>query len=487
MSSKQAMSFLNHPKGLFVLSFAEMFERISFYGLRSLLLLYMVNQLKYLDVRGYGVIGMYATLVYAAPLIGGYLADKILGFQRAVILGSLVIACGHLCMTISTGQAFFYAGLGLIISGTGLFKSNVSAMVGMLYDKEDQRKDAGYTLFYLGINFGGFLGPLICGLIAATYGWQLGFGVASLGMIVGAASLLAKRHHFSHIKQPENPRINLSAITMIGSLLAGPLFAGLIYANEIFSWILPFLGLAFLAYLLQTAFKSSKEERRHILILVVAIFLLMLSGAFVEQTALVLTLFIERSVDRSLFGWVIPTGFFHSIDPLTALTFGGIFSWIWMRLAAKNRDLEASTKYTIGFSLMALAYLIFTLVCTFGVQENGSIPWLYALIAMVFLSMGDICIYPVALSLCSKLSPRHMQGTLMGGVMMGVAFSQLIASILAKLASLQVESLESKVASPSALLIYKDLFLDLTVMASLGILLTFGVSLWMKKATKVSS
>lgn len=483
-SANSPIPFFNHPRGLYILSFAEMFERFSYYGMRSLLLLYMVGQLKYADDRAYSIYGIYATLVYASPIIGGYLADKVIGFQRAIILGSLVIASGHLCMALDLGEPFFYAGLGLIISGTGLFKSNVSAMVGMLYGKTDQRRDAGYTLFYLGINIGGFFAPLICGFIGTTYGWHFGFGLASFGMILGASVLMTQRHHFAHIEQPLNSKTNLSTWTMVGGLLAGPFFAGMIYANDIFRGILPFVGMAFLIYLLRAAYMSTAEERRNILALVVAIFLLLLSGALVEQTGMALTLFIERNVDRAIFGWTIPTSFFHSIDPLTVLIFGGFFSWLWMRLASKGRDLQASTKYIIAFSLMGLAYLIIFLGCKLGVQPAGTIPLLYAFAAMVALSMGDICIYPVTLSLCSRLSPQRLQGVLMGGVMMGVAFSQLLGSVLAKMASLPSDKLEQSVDLIASVSLYRELFQTMTLIAVACIALTIFIGLWMNKVTR---
>jgi len=477
-----ASTLLGHPSGLFVLSFSEMFERFSYYGMRSLLVLYMVSQLKYADERAYGIYGLYAALVYAAPLIGGYLADKVIGFKRAIVMGSLVIASGHLCMAMPFGEAFFYCGLGLIISGTGLFKSNVSALVGMLYKKEDPRRDAAYTLFYLGINAGGFLAPFVCGYIGTQYGWHYGFGLAGFGMILGALILLAKSHHFSYVETPPSSMRNLSNFTLMGGLLAGPLFAGMVYASETFTNILPIIGIAFLIYLLRVSLKSTPAERKNIMALLIAICLLLLSGALVEQSGMALTLFIERNVDRVLLGWTIPTAFFQSIDPFTVLIFGGLFSYLWMKLAVRGKDLETSIKYALGFGFIGLAYFIIYLGCMTGQQGDGVSPLIYAFAGMTFLSMGDICIYPVTLSLCSKLAPKRLEGVMMGGVMMGVSFSYLFGSILAKFASLPSDKMETIDLSESVL-IYGDLFRNMALIAVVCIALTICIGLWMNKVT----
>ena len=480
---QNSKTILGHPRGLFVLSFAELFERFSYYGMRSLLILYMVSQLKYADERAYGIYGIYAALVYASPLIGGYLADKAIGFRRAIIIGSLVIASGHLCMALPFGQAFFYTGLGLIIAGTGLFKSNVSALVGMLYKKDDQRRDAGYTLFYLGINAGGFLAPLICGYIGTVYGWHYGFGLAGLGMIIGAMVLLLKSHHFSHVEQVKTSGRNLSSITLLGGLLAGPVFAGMVYAHETFANVLPVLGVVFLLYIVKIALSSSVQERKNIFALLMAIVLLLLSGALVEQTGMVLTLFIERNVDRELFGFMVPTTFFHSIDPLTVLLFGGGFSYLWLKLAAKGRDLAASYKYVLGFLFIGLSYFIIYLGCLSAQGGDGISPIWYVVFGMALLAMGDICIYPVTLSICSKLSPKGLEGVMMGGVMMGVSFSYLFASVLAKFASLPQEQLESLDMRESVML-YGDLFQTMALIAVGCVAITLVCGLVMNKAIK---
>lgn len=481
--SRQPNFILGHPKGLFVLSFSEAFERFSHYGMRSLLILYMVSQLKYADERAYEVYGLYAALVYASPIIGGYLADKILGFRRAIIMGSLVIASGHFCMALPLGDAFFFTGLGLVISGTGLFKSNISAMVGMLYSKNDQTRDAGYTLFYLGINLGGFLAPLVCGYVGVTYGWHAGFGLAGFGMIIAALILLSLGHHFSHVEQNNTCVKGLSNLTLIGGLLAGPMFAGMIYASNVFRNILPIFGIGFLIYLLKIAYESNTAERRNIFALLVAIILLLLSGALVEQSGMALTLFIERNVDRVLFGWTVPTAFFHSIDPLIVLLFGGVFSLLWMKLASKGRDLQATTKYALGFGFIGLAYFIIFLGCKVGSSAEGIAPIIYALVGMSLLSMGDICIYPVSLSLCSKLSPRRLEGVMMGGVMMGVSFSYLIGSALAKIVSFSEESLSS-IDLKASVSLYGNLFQNMTYIAIGCIILTIIIGLWMNKITR---
>lgn len=479
---KTQKTILGHPSGLFILSSAELFERFSYYGMRALLVLYMVLELRYGDKKAYGIYGLYAALAYAAPLLGGYLADKYIGFKRAIVLGSLIIASGHFCMALPFGEAFFYMGLGLIISGTGLFKSNVSALVGMLYPKEDQRRDAGYTLFYLGINVGGFLAPLICGYIGHEYGWHYGFGSAGFGMILGALILLSKSRHFDYAEPKAIGKKSLP-LTLIGGLIAAPLFAGMVYANDTFADLLPIVGVIFLIYVGRIALKASPQERQNILILLLAIFLLMLSGALVEQSGLALTLFLERNVDRHIFGWSIPTAFFQSIDPMTVLLLGGLFSMMWMKLAQKGRDLSAFSKYALGFTFVGLSYGVIYFGSILGAQSGGIAPGWCAILGMVLLSMGDICIYPVALSLCSKLAPEKDEGVMMGGVMMGVSFSYLLAGILAKFASVDESLLESLDASKS-IAIYGSLFQKLIFITVICIVLTLVLGFWIRRRAK---
>ena len=277
-----------------LLFFVEMWERFSFYGLRSLLILYVTSQLKYADARAYSVFGVYAALVYATPIIGGYLADKVIGFQRAIILGGILITCGHLCMALLYSEWSLYLGLGLIVSGTGFFKSNISAMVGLLYEKNDQRRDAGFTLFFLGISVGGFFAPLLCGYIGDQYGWQYGFGLASFGMLMGVLLMITQRHHFANLGVPPVSANKSIGWVSIAGFAAAPAFACMIYTSNVFRDLLPFVGVAFLLYMIKEAMNCTAQERRNLYALLLAILLVMLSGAFVEQSSTSLMLFVEE-------------------------------------------------------------------------------------------------------------------------------------------------------------------------------------------------
>ncbi len=372
----------------------------------------MVSQLKYVDARAYGIFGIYATLVYATPIIGGYLADRVIGFQRAIILGGIIIACGHLCMAMSFGEYSLYLGLGLIVSGTGFFKSNISAMVGLLYESKDQKRDAGFTLFYLGINIGGFLAPLVCGYIGMKFGWHYGFGIASFGMLLGVLLLVTQKHHFANLGLPPTSQRATFKWVIVAGFLAAPIFAWMIYASDLFKNILPFVGIAFLIYMFKEGVKCTPKERRNLLVLTLAILLLLLSGVLIEQSSTSLMLFVERNVDRVVWGWTIPAAFFQSIDPMTVLIFGGVVSQLWLVLARRGKDLQPATKYLIAFTIIAVSYLVLYLGSRI-VDENALTPLTFAFGSMVLLSLGDIFIYPYSIFMLKTVTtktPRRNDG-----------------------------------------------------------------------------
>lgn len=472
----------SHPTGLYILSFAEMWERFSFYGMRALLILYLTSQLNYADEKSYVIFGVYATLIWAAPVLGGYIADKILGFQRAILLGSLIILSGHLCIAFLPGEAFFYLGLGLVVSGTGFFKSNVSSMIGALYQKDDPKREVGFTIFYVCFNFGSFLSPMACGYIASVYGWDYGFGVAGLGMLLGMSVLFLKRAHFKGIGLPPKDAKYMKHAKWVvaGGVLMGPLFALLIYSTQVTRGILPVLGFVFLGYLIMQALKSDTKDRQGIIAMIIAMLVLMLSSALLEQIAMSVSLFIERNVDRTFLGWTIPTSFFHSIDPLTVILIGPLISLWWSFSIKRGKPIKPSTKFLMGFISLIVSYAILSMSCQAANAESLS-PLFYVMIGLVFLAAADIFIYPVILSLCTQLSPLRMQGVMMGGVMLSTAFSQLIASWLSTFASVSNVGEEGAHATQT-LSLYDHYFQQMTWLAVGMLIVVFILGFWMNRA-----
>ena len=320
-----AIKFSDHPKGLQPLFFAEMWERFSFYGMRALLILYMTSQLLFSDHKAYGIYATYLTLLYTTPIIGGILADKFLGNQKAILMGSVIIICGHVCLAVSElSQLLFYFGLGFITAGTGLFKSNISTLVGKLYAKNDVRKDAGYTLFYVGVNLGGFLSPIVCGLIGELYGWHYGFGLAAIGMFFGLLTFVKSKDYFEthgqppkafHLRKRIVANFNLQSCVYIGIFLSVPALALLMQNYQWFDFILPVVGLCVLGYLLQISFKYQGSQRRALLTILVLMFFHTAFFSIFEQAGSSMNLFTERNVNRVLLGFEVPTTQFQALNP----------------------------------------------------------------------------------------------------------------------------------------------------------------------------
>ena len=462
-----------YPRGLFVLSFVEMWERFSFYGMRSLLTLFLTNKLLLSDSQSYGMFGVYASLVWGIPIFGGYIADKILGFQKAILVGSIIITSGHLTLALFGGKYALLVGLGLIISGTGFFKSNISGLIGQLYPKNSPHRSTGFTIFYIFINIGGFFAPLVCGLIGDLYGWHAAFSLAGFGMLIGVLVLFTQRKYFKDVGLPPIKYRNDNKIVFkifLGGILISPIFSLIIFNYDTFQNILPLSGIIFVIFLWKESKSCSPTEKVHIKIILLSMFMIMLSGAFIEQSATSINLFVDRNVNRFIFDYHIPTASFQSIDPLTVLIFGPIITSIWSYYIRQKREVSPGVKFFLAFLCVFVSYYVLYLGCVYH-DENNKISLSFVLAGMVILSLADIFIYPLVLSMCSQLSPKNLQGLLMGGVMLSISLSQIFGSLLASLAAIPKHgNLSNSVEDLVSLEIYTKLFFDQSILAFLALL-----------------
>ncbi|MGH8584405.1 MAG: peptide MFS transporter [Gammaproteobacteria bacterium] len=397
-------AFRSQPRGLALLFVVEMWERYSYYGMRALLVLFLVADV---GQGGMGwdseaasrLYGWYTGLVYLTPILGGYLADRYLGTHRALLWGGVLIALGHFSLAFET-EAGFYAGLVLLIAGTGLFKPNVSTMVGQLYTPLDARRDAGFTLFYVGINLGALIGPLVCGYLAQSprYGWGYGFGAAGIGMLFGLAVYgLFKRRYLGEIGAQPMQR---AASTQGGAL-------------------------------------TRNERDRVLAILILAFFVTFFWLAF-EQAGSSMTLFAERSTDRSRPGWLsawlpegpIPSAWFQSVNPAFILMLAPFFSLLWMRLAVRGREPGTPVKMALGLVLLASGFAVLVLGAYLSDQGSKVSPgWL---VGTYFLhTCGELCLSPVGLSCVTRIAPLRFAAMLMGTWFLSSFAANLLAGYLA--------------------------------------------------------
>jgi len=463
---KEEPQLFGHPKGLFYLFFAELWERFSFYGMRALLTLYMVQEIfKALverDVATAVVYASYGSLVYASTVIGGQVSDKILGMRSSIFLGGILMALGHFVLAIENDIAFFMA-LALIVVGNGFFKPNISTFVGSLYEDGDMRKDSGFTIFYMGINIGGFVAPLLCGWLAVTYGWHYGFGLAGIGMVTGLVFFWSgiKKNVFGERGLPpsqdiyERKVVGIPQKTLIPILafLSAPVIAYLLssWEQNYVSGIFKFIGFAVLAYIGYIMFKSSADQRKKLFMAVLITFFMTLFWGFHELSGSVITLFASRNVDLS----IINASQTNALNSMFIIILAIPISLLWAYLS--KRGLNPRTPYKFGLGLVLAGVSFYILALSGGsANEDGMVP-MYFLFAMYFIiSVGELFMSPVGLSKITDLSPKHVVAFMMGVWFLSSAYAFQIVGFISE--ELAIESTDANVGGLETLSVYIDGF-----------------------------
>jgi POT family proton-dependent oligopeptide transporter len=395
-----APGVMRQPPGLFLLFAVEMWERFSFYGMRAILALFVADSMRgglgWSKADASNLVGTYGMFAYGLPVIGGYIADRFLGTHRSMVIGGLIIAAGHFCLAVPA-KATFFAGLALIVIGTGFFKSNVSTMVGQLYPQGDRRRDGGFTVFYLGVNVGALLGQFVCGYLgeSARWGWHYGFGAAGVGMLFGLGLYLRLRNRYlGGIGDLPN-----RALAPKQHESSGPL--------------------------------SADERRRLSALLILIAFTIPFWMAF-EQAATSMNFFAAERTDRVVLGFLIPASWFQSVNSAVLIASAPVFAWLWTALGQRGRAPSTPTKMILAMLLMAGG-------CAFMVigarkSDGGALVspfWLCA--AYALHTFGELCLSPVGLSLVTKLAPLKFASLLMGVWFLATAVSEKLAGKLASL------------------------------------------------------
>jgi len=435
----QDRRFLGHPRGLGLLFMAEMWERFSYYGMRALLVLYLVNQLQWDKARAASLYGTYTMLVYLTPMIGGYLADRYIGTHRALLFGGLIIAAGHFVLAMP-GMTAFYIGLGLVVIGTGFFKANVSTMVGQLYAKGDERRDAGFTLFYMGINTGGFLGPLVCGFLAQNerFGWHWGFAAAGIGMVCGVISYATlKRRFLGTIGDVPNSRTTQAIAAADGSKDSSTIYGAVGFAvGAALAWFLSGsllalgVGAVIGASLAITVLGTQGEERNRVIALFIVAFFVVFFWAAFEQAGSSMSLFADKFTDLQFGNFTMPSSWFQSVNSGFIILFAPVFAVMWGALNKRNMEPSTPLKMAIGLTFIAIGFAF--LAIGGGRADTGikvSTVWLFG--AYLFHSFGELCLSPVGLSYVTRVAPLKFASLLMGVWFLANAAANKVAGFLA--------------------------------------------------------
>ncbi|HEX2138401.1 MAG TPA: peptide MFS transporter [Woeseiaceae bacterium] len=445
---------LGHPRGLVTLFFTEMWERFSYYGMRALLVLFMTDQvvnggMDLTDAKATAIYGIYTAAVYLVALPGGWIADRLLGAQRAVFIGGIIIMSGHFVLAVPSVYAFF-SGLLLVVLGTGLLKPNVSAVVGELYAPGDPRRDGGFTIFYMGINVGALLGPLVCGTLgqSATFGWHYGFAAAGVGMLFGVIQFrLTKQYLGTAGLEPHSTgdpardaRIRRRAWTVIAAVLGilavvvALAMAGVIsFQPERLArrttYVIVGMAVLYFAWIFMFGHLDRMEKRRMIVIIALFIGAAMFWSGF-EQAGSSLNIFADRYTQLEFDGFTLFSTWFQSLNSMFIIIFAPVFAWMWVSLAKRN--LNPSTPAKFGFGLLGLALGFLTMVgASMIVADGGKALPTWLIFTYLFHTFGELALSPVGLSATTKLAPKRYVGQMMGIWFLGTALGNLIAGQIA--------------------------------------------------------
>lgn len=473
--SSESKTILGHPEGLFILFFAELWERFSFYGLRALLVLYMTKKFLFTDEMAVGVYSAYLALNYATPIIGGIIADRILGMRHTAILGGVLIAIGNACMLLGK-QDTFYLALSFIIMGTGLFKSNVSSLVGALYKQGDPRRDAGFTVFYMGINIGAFFSPLVVGFIGEKYGWEYGFTIASVGMLLGLFTVLKGQDKLNDNAKAKDTKFHNGTLAgvsrkhwvYLGAFLSVPavyflmlelnlkLTLPLLGETTLKDFVMNTLGLVVFFGVLSMALRGDRSERTSLLTILGLMVFQAIFFALYEQAGSSINLFTDRNIDRNLFGWFeVPTSMFQAVNPFCIVLFGPIFSMIWTGLARANKTMFAPMQFFFGILQLGLSFLVLAHSAKFA-DASGHVNAVWLLLAYLLSTTGELCLSPVGLSTVTKLAPQRIMSMMMGIWFLSISFANHAAGIIAKM--MAIDTTDGKIDAVASLPIYCNVF-----------------------------
>ena len=479
-----------HPKGLYICFGTELWERFSFYGMKYLLLLYLTKYHLFSDAAGLGVLGSYASLVYAMPVLGGLIADRFIGMRKAVTFGGLLLVAGHLGMAFEGEAArqtsggilrdeqalsIFYLSLALIVVGVGFLKPNISTVVGKLYPEGDARRDAGFTIFYMGINIGAFTATLLCGWLGEVYGWSWGFGAAGIGMLLGLMLFQwGQKYLLGHGEpaEPEKlsrslgvPGLTIERSIYLGSLLMVAVVWQLVQLTDTVGTLLDVLSAGVLAGLgWFLFFRCNKVERERMFVLIVLTLSTVIFWALFEQGAGSMTLYADRVTDKTLLGISLTAAQFGAANSFFIFSLAPLFAVMWTRLARRGWEPNTPVKFSLGIAQAGLGFGALVYGAQFPDQAGLVSAW-WLILAYLLHTTGELCLSPVGLSAVTKLAVPSVVGVMMGTWFLASAYSSYVAAQIATVAARPAT--EATLDRTGALAGYTELF---------GQLLTIGLA-----------
>ncbi|MYE83260.1 MAG: peptide MFS transporter [Gammaproteobacteria bacterium] len=501
-ATAEPRDLLGHPRGLAVLFFAEMWERFSFYGMRALLIFYLTQHFLFDDAMSAGIYATYGAMVYLMPVIGGMVADRYLGFRKAVIVGAVLLCFGHLGMAFEGDPArtvdgvvirdevslqVLYLSLAFIVIGVGFLKSSISNMVGELYGPDDNRRDGGFTLFYMGINLGAFVAGIVCGYLGQTYGWRYGFGLAGIGMLAGLVTFVRGRRLLLGAGEPPDRadlgralvgRITREQLIWGAALVAVLVMWQILQHQEVVGGMLLLGGGAVVIGLIWFSLaRCTPVERDRTLVVLGLTSVSVVFWALFEQAGSSMSLFADRNVDREIAGMTPQASQFQSLNPLFIIFLAPLFAGLWPMLARRGFEPGTPAKFGLAIVQVGLGFAALVYGCSVA-GENHLVAAGWLAFAYVLHTTGELCLSPVGLSMVTQLSVARIAGMMMGVWFRSAAFSSYVAGIIAAGASVDTSNGLDRAAS---LAIYADTFEYLTIVALAVGVAMLAVAPWVRR------
>lgn len=498
-----ASTFLGHPRGLVTLFITESCERFSYYGMRAILVLYLIDHFLFKESVAFEIVASYGAMVYFMPIIGGFIADRYLGFRKAVIFGAVLLCVGHLLMafegepaTVVNGDVVrnelaassTFLAMSFIIVGVGFLKACISNMVGQLYEADDTRRDQGFTIFYFGINLGAFTAILLCAYLGENFGWGYGFGMAGVFMLIGLAVFIGQRSTLEGVGEPRNPAVLRERLLgipkeswiYVGGIVATLITAYILNVRDIIQILLNGVGIAALIGVVFYSWRNSTQtEFRRLLVMLYLIVVSVIFWGLFEQAAHSLKGFATRNLDTEFLGLTFGAGQIESLNPAFILAFSPIFVWLWNVLSRKRIEPSRPMKFGIGTFLCGLGYGMFLLGCL-SAGVDFKVAFIWVVLGFLLITLGELCLSPVGLSMITRYSPVEMVGVMMGIWFLASSVGSVFGGVLAKTAAIDTEP-GVVVAAVDSLAVYTNAF---GLFTGLGIAVGIVVSLsalWLKR------
>ncbi|OGT38899.1 MAG: hypothetical protein A3F12_01810 [Gammaproteobacteria bacterium RIFCSPHIGHO2_12_FULL_38_14] len=476
-SWKKPMTTLrqSHPRALPILFLTEMWERFGFYVVQGLLVLYMTQSFGWQDSDSYLILGVFSALVYISPFVGGFLADKVLGFKSAILWGGFFLILGYALLSLPYAELLFYPALATIIVGNGLFKPNISSLLGVQYSRDNPRRDAGFTLFYIGINIGAFLAGISSGYIKNFYGFRISFALSSIGLIIG---LITFFYGLKYIQSPKQtlPFSALKSKLFFYCVLTIVALSFLLKVDVLTKWLLPTVGIILLIFLTVLTLQQNEVYRKRLFILNLLIISSIIFWMLFLQMFFSATLFIDRLVDKQFFGLTLSTTVFYASESIFIILLGPLFAKYWDTLGHLQKNPSPVSKFTLGIFFAGLGFLILSFSTFFPLPSGLVYPgWIFG--GYLCITIGELLLSPIGLSAVTLLAPPQLVGMMMGVWFVATGFGGLFAGMIAKVASIPdtAQTVADKLA------IYHHAFLTFAYLAFFVVIILFFVQVFLKR------